>query len=125
MNRLPALALALLLLHAAGSGALAKRMAPADVAPLKLDGVTYRAPHEHMGCIEALDDKTGNRLWLKQVYVVKYDPDLEKDVQDCFINALKAEGGKLVAANERGGRFELDLKTLDVKVLAGSAVVGK
>jgi outer membrane protein assembly factor BamB len=98
----------------------AKRGAPKDVPPVTQNGVVYSAPHDQMGCVVAKDEKTGKQLWSKQVYTVKYDPNLEKDVQDCFISELRFADGKLIVSNERGGQFELDPATQAVKVLKGT-----
>jgi hypothetical protein len=103
----------------------AKRVAPKDVAPVTKDGVTYSAPQDSMGFVVARSEKGGGLIWSRQIYVVKYNPDLEKDVQDCFITTLVLDGKKLIVTNERSGQFELDLDTLAVKVLKGDAVVGK
>jgi len=76
-----------------------------------------------MGCVVAKSEKTGQLFWFRQVYVVKYKLGLEKDVQDCFITGLTIENGKLLVTNEEGGQFELDLESLSVKVLKGTALI--
>jgi hypothetical protein len=40
-----------------------------------------------------------------------------------FIADLRIEGGKLKIKNEKGGEFELDPESLNVKVLKGQAVI--
>ena len=114
-----------LILGLAANFALAKRGAPKDVTPVKLDGIIYSAPHDQMGFVAAKDEKSGNLIFSKQIYVVKYDPDLEKDVQDCFITELRLADGKMIVSNEREGQFELNLTTLAVKVLKGGELVEK
>jgi hypothetical protein len=101
----------------------AKRISPKDVMPVTKDAITYSAPHDQMGCVVAKSEKTGQLFWFRQVYVVKYELGLEKDVQDCFITGLTIESGKLIVTNEEGGQFELDLKSLSVKVLKGTALI--
>ena len=61
-------------------------------------------------------------LWIRQIYVVKYDPDLEGDVQDVYIKKIKVKGNSLIITNERKSEYQLNLKTLHVKVLKGSLV---
>ena len=122
------LSCALLISLLAGLAALeaqAKRAAPKEVAPLTRQGIIYAAPHEHLGCVVAKDEKTGRLLWRKQIYLVKYDPALEQDVQDCFITELRFADDKLLISNERGGQFELNLSTLAVKVLKGAEVIDR
>jgi curli biogenesis system outer membrane secretion channel CsgG len=116
--------LAAMVVLAAVGIAEAKRVAPKDVTPVTKDGVTYTAPHDPMGCVVAKNAK-GDTIWFRQVYVVKFNPDLEKDVQDCFITELKVDGGKLTVTNEAGGQFDVDLDSLAVKVLKGSGVIDR
>ncbi|HSO41030.1 MAG TPA: hypothetical protein VLT33_51245 [Labilithrix sp.] len=37
------------------------------------------------GYVEAVNDKSGSRLWLKEVYRYAVDGKVEGDVQDVFI----------------------------------------
>lgn len=110
------------LLALAVSPALAKRAAPPAVEPVAAEGIQYRVSADHPGCVEAIDVKTKQPLWFRQVYTIRYDANLERDVQDVHVSSLKLEGGTLLITSERGGEYQLDLKTLDVKVLKGSAV---
>ena len=103
----------------------AKRAAPKEVAPVTKDGVAYAAPADLMGCVRATSEKSGNVRWFKQIYVVKYDTDLEKDVQDCFITSLRFEGDKLIVTNENGDEFQLDPQTLTVRTVRGKEVIDR
>lgn len=78
-----------------------------------------------MGCIDARDIGSGELLWIRQVYVVKYDLDLEGDVQDVFIKNIKVKGNSLIVTNERKSEYQLNLNSLEVKVLNGSRVEEK
>ena len=74
----------------------AKRRASAEVLPSKVENIEYSAPHRNgshkqMGFIEARDLKSGKIIWSRQIYTVKYDPDLEGDVQDVFIIRITVE----------------------------------
>ena len=102
----------------------AKRGAPAEVLPLTVGNIEYSAPHRNgtqkqMGFIEARNLKSGKLIWNRQIYAVKYVPDLEGDVQDVFIRNIKVKGNSLIVTNERKSEYQLDLKTLEVKVLKG------
>ena len=75
-----------------------------------------------MGCIEARNIQSGKLIWRCQVYIVKYDSDLEGDVQDVFIKNIKVKGNSLIVTNERKSEYQLNLNSLEVKVLKGSRV---
>jgi len=105
----------------------AKRGAPMEVLPVKVGNIEYSAPHRNgthkqMGFIEARDLKSGKLIWSRQIYAVKYDPDLEGDVQDVFIKSITVEGNNLIITNERNSKYQLDLNSLKVKVIQGSLV---
>jgi hypothetical protein len=105
----------------------AKRGAPAEVLPVTVGNIEYSAPHRNgthkqMGFIEARDLKSGKLIWSRQIYAVKYDPDLEGDVQDVFIKSITVEGNHLIITNERNSKYQLDLNSLEVKVIKGSLV---
>ncbi|MEK9685667.1 MAG: hypothetical protein VW226_14075, partial [Rhodospirillaceae bacterium] len=79
----------------------AKRRAPAEVLPVKMGNFEYSAPHRNrthkqMGFIEARELKSGGLIWSRQIYTVKYDPDLEDDVQDVFIKSITVQGNNLI-----------------------------
>ena len=105
----------------------AKRGAPAEVLPVKVGNIEYSAPHRNgthkqMGFIEARDSRSGKLIWSRQIYAVKYDPDLVGDVQDVFIKRITVEGSNLIITNERNSKYQLDLNNLEVKVIQGSLV---
>ena len=108
------------------SESVAKRAVPSKVTPVQVGSIEYSAPHgksqNQMGCIEARKVGSGELLWIRQVYVVKYDPDLEGDVQDVYIKSFKVKGNSLIIINERKSEYQLNLKTLQVKMLKGSLV---
>ena len=105
----------------------AKRGAPAEVLPVTVGNIEYSAPHRNgthkqMGFIEARAPQSGELIWSRQIYTVKYDPDLEGDIQDVFIKSITVEGNCLIITNERNSKYQLDLNSLEVKVLKGSLV---
>ena len=105
----------------------AKRRASAEVLPSKVENIEYSAPHRNgshkqMGFIEARDLKSGKIIWSRQIYTVKYDPDLVGDIQEVFIKRITVEGNNLIITNERNSKYQLDLNSLEVKVLKGSLV---
>ena len=105
----------------------AKRGAPTEVLPVTVGNIEYLAPHRNgthkqMGFIEARELKSGGLIWSRQIYTVKYDPDLEGDVQDVFIKSITVEGNTLIITNERNSKYQLDLHSLEVIILKGSLV---
>ncbi len=102
--------------------AFAKRSPPVKVDPVRQGAVEYRVPHDQMGCVEAWDVSTDRLIWRKQVYVVRYDVVLEKDVQDVFITLVTPTKGTLVIKNENHSEYVLDLDTLQVTVTKGKLV---
>ena len=105
------------------SVAHAKRIAPKKVPPVSKDRIEYRAPRGQMGCVEAWKGKT--LLWRRQIYVVKYTVGLERDVQDVFIKTMELKGNALLVKNERRSEYELDLASLEVRVVKGALVEGR
>jgi hypothetical protein len=126
VNRTPALLLVATLLICAS--ALAKRLPPAEVAPVVHNGVRYSAPAfgdqgARCGWVEAHDVTSGKLLWEVPVYQLQIDPKLEEDVQHVFIMALEldATSNKLLISDERNRRFELDLATHAVRPIPRKA----
>jgi hypothetical protein len=64
-----------------------------------------------MGIVQAWDLSKGTLLWEKQLYKIKYDQNLELDVQDVYIKSMSIENGKLVVRNEKEAIFSLDLQS--------------
>ncbi len=97
--------------------AVAKRIAPKDVAPVARDGVEYSAPSgvSNMGMVRAREGAGGKVLWEQKIYEVEIDPKLERDVQWVFISDLKLHGGLLIITDERQRHFSLDLETREVR----------
>ena len=71
------------------------------------------------GYILATREATGEELWLRKVYDIRYDAAMESDKQDVFITDMQLDwlGNVLTLRNERGERFTLDLKTREVAPL--------
>jgi len=102
----------------------AKRLPPKPVPPIVAEGVEYTVPHDVlMGLVVATDIKSRTVLWQRQIYAVRFNPDIEQDVQACYITSLAAGSGKLTIKNERGNVYELFLKTLQVQTKVGGSVV--
>lgn len=97
---------------------LKRRSGPAPVAPVTYAGVRYEVVHwgkgrglpQNGGYIAAIDEKSGQQLWLLRVYEVHYDGDMEDDKQDIFITTLviSEDGKRLDIEDERGRRYWVD-----------------
>jgi len=96
--------------------ALAKRLAPVQVAPVTHEGIEYSAPRDasSIGQVQARDAASKKVLWEQVIYQIAYDPDLERDVQWVFISDLKIEGDFLIITDERKRCYSLNLKTRKV-----------
>jgi hypothetical protein len=125
----PKLLLTTVVLLSLGVGHVcAKRAAPKNVTPVISEGVMYSAPHrgrtkgeQNGGFIQAVDLDTGKFLWELQVYQIKYDPKLERDVQEIYITSLELVKGNLEILNEAGDKFVVDLAKR--KVISGAGRV--
>ena len=123
MKKVVLLMLALVLCTA--SAAWAKRSPPKEVVPVRSGEIELRVPHGQMGCIEAWDTKSKQLVWRRQIYAVRYDVELERDVQDVFIESIELQQSKLLIKNERGSTYELELDSLQVTPVKGPLVEGK
>jgi hypothetical protein len=102
-----------------------EKRAPVPVAdPVSRDGTRYEEVQfeksdgldQNSGYIAAVDQATGKRRWVLKVYEVRYDNDLEADLQDVFIKKLElsADGKTLYVTNEEERRFAVHLDTRTV-----------
>lgn len=103
----------------------AKRKAPEEVTPITTDRIRYTAPQTLSGFIEARDVVTNQLYWMRQIYVVKYNINVERDIQDCFITRLEIQDQKLLISNEEDYTYSLDLNTLEVKAITGTIVIDR
>lgn len=101
----------------------AKRLPPPEVEPIFKNGITYS---EHSkDSVLATDKKTGEQIWKRQIYIVKYVPGLETDVQACHITNIEMRENKLIITNEEKYQYELNIDTLEVKILKGYLVIDR
>lgn len=101
-----------------------KRSGPDPVDPVRFGGTRYEAMPwgkarglgQNGGYVAAIDEKTGDELWLLKVYDVAYDGDMEADKQDVFVTSLEIDraGRRLTVENEAGDRFAVDLASRKV-----------
>ena len=106
----------------------AKRALPKKVEPVVRDGIRYSAPifsessnHKQLsGYIQAWDTRANKKLWELKVYDIKYDPGLEKDVQEIYITSLTFDSaGSLIVANEADEEYKVEPTTKKVTKKSG------
>jgi len=97
----------------------ADRLAPPEVPPVVLDGVSYAQADDGRalglsqshGVLLASDAASGKPLWALAVYPEVVDPSREADVQWVFFKSMAvAPDGRLRIVNERGKAFLVDVK---------------
>jgi hypothetical protein len=101
-----------------------KRSGPEPVDPVSNAGIRYEVVHwgkgrgleQNGGYVAAIDEASGNELWLLRVYEVNYDSDMEDDKLDVFITRLSLSPAeqRLVVENEHGERYNVDLRNRQV-----------
>ncbi len=66
---------------------------------------------QRLGYLAAYKGETDELLWRVRVYDIRYNPDLEDDVQDVFFTAmtLSPDGHQIFVDNEVGGRYAVDI----------------
>jgi hypothetical protein len=116
---------------AGGDAPAGKRVGPPDVPPVRIGPVRYetlpwgreRGLAQNGGYIAAIDAASGKELWVLRVYRTRYDPKLESDVQDVFIESMAAchGGNHLCLTDERGGRYEVNPVKRSVRTLPTGA----
>jgi hypothetical protein len=104
-----------------------KRVGPPDVPPVTVGAVRYsvlpwgkeRGLGQNGGYIVASDIAGGAELWKLKVYDVTYDPKMEEDVQDVFIEKMSAGPGanELTIVDERGGEYRIDTTARRVRTV--------
>jgi len=107
----------------------AKRRAPV-AKPVTAKGIRYeqmRHAKDHGytqggGVIAAVDEKTDKLLWSVQLYKTEVDPAEELDAQEVYVKTLAFDksGQALVATDERGRVWSVDLATHAVTQAAAS-----
>lgn len=112
-------------LAAAAAASTSKERADVpEVAPVSAAGVRYQAPlftraqglPRNGGYVEAVDVRSGQRKWLLDVVGPQADDGKEADKRDVFLTqlALSPDGKQLHATDERGHRYQIDLRSRSV-----------
>ena len=96
------------------------------VEPVRHGGVRYEALHwgkerdlgQNGGLIAAIDEASGDELWVAKVYRIVYG-DKSPQKYDRFIDglALSADGTALMVTDESGGEYRFDLASRTAEAL--------
>ncbi len=99
------------------------------VKPVVANGIRYdamRRAKDHGftqsgGVVSAVNEKSGEILWMVQLYTNTYDTAEERDVQDVYIRelALAPSGQALLATDGRRRVWSVDLATRVVTPVDG------
>lgn len=101
------------------------RPPPPRVAPISHAGTRYEQVknarslgfEQVTGYLAAIDESTGDRLWVLKVYDNLVNPTMESDVQQTYFSAmeLSAGGQELKITNEDGDCFLVEIKSQRVR----------
>lgn len=97
---------------------LAKRSAPAVVAPISKSGVTYKLEREAVSAcpIAPCKDvrqrlvarKVDQVVWSTELYRVAFDKNLETDVQEIYPRSMKFQAASIRIEDERAQNYVID-----------------
>jgi hypothetical protein len=88
-----------------------KRATPKEVPPVVVGNIEYSAS---MNEVIAKDTLTKDQLWIKEIYPIKFNKRLERDVQEVYIDSLSYHDSTLLIRNENSHYYSLDLYTREV-----------
>ena len=110
-----------------------KREGGPRAKPVIHDGVRYEAilwaeptygsdplPDTSSAFVVAMDAGTGAELWRTKLYDIRYDPDMERDKQEVYVErlSLSLTRSKLIAVDEKKRKYAIDLKSAGHPLLA-------
>ena len=102
------------------------RIAPRKVPPISHNGIRYAIRRSEIqrfgqsgGVIQALHEDTEQELWAVRVYEIVRDPEMEKDVQEIYIQEMLLDDTEqfLLVTDERQRRYRVALADGAVQAL--------
>lgn len=100
------------------------RIKPKEVLPLTYKELKFSPSYKTVentdgtiignGAITAFNIKTGEIVWNKTIYSIKYDNNLEIDIQSVFISKMTIKDDKLEVVNEQNKMWKLNPLTGDI-----------
>jgi hypothetical protein len=109
-----------------------KRRSAVHAKPVVHKGVKYEAvlwteptwgsdplPDTATAFVFAMKADDGSELWRAKLYDVRFDPDMERDKQEVYVEKLSLNlfGTKLKAVDEKGRKYAIDLESHAVEAL--------
>lgn len=88
------------------------------LAPVKIDPIQFKRGSIHSHFARSSDgfkfyivmkDKAGDLGWRTKIFERMYNKALETDVQDIHLKSLKIEDNVVIATDEKGESYKLDL----------------
>lgn len=102
------------------------RIPPQLAKPIEHGGIIYKTEYGHNhghdqdgGLLLAVDKKDGKSLWSILAYIIDFDEEMEKDVQEEYISRITVshDGCYLLLESEFKRHFKVDLATLDSQMI--------
>lgn len=87
-----------------------KRKAFEYPPPILWNEIEYSISKGTIWKVIATDIKTKETIWERQIYTIKYDNNLEKDIQDVYINKLEIRDNNLIIYREDGKIYSTPLE---------------
>ena len=88
-----------------------KRTPAKEVTPITIKNVRYSSG---MNEIIATDTLTNEVVWTKEIYSIQFDENLERDVQEIYIDSLFTKDNSLYIRNEEGKMYTMNLKSHEI-----------
>ncbi len=105
-----------------------KRAPPPIVPPIEYQGMRYEqimnghdaGRPERCGYLDGIDIKTNAGLWVRQIYSVPFNDEIEDDTQECYFTRMVLLPGQqdLLIENEVGDKYLFNLKRRDTRPLS-------
>lgn len=120
--------LLLLLLNTNTNASYARRSPPVQVQSINANGIKIHPVYDNLDDelkVSVVGEKADHTSWKTLIYTVKYQQDLETDVQMVFLTSIQLANGILTVRDERGNTYSVDTKTGNLlngpaKVLQGT-----
>lgn len=95
------------------NSAWAKRLPPAEINPIKYQKGTISQSFNRSSkgfSVKIISiDKAGDIRWQTKILTGTYVEGMETDVQDIHLKSLEIDGAEIIAIDERGKSYRLDI----------------
>ena len=89
------------------------------------NGIQYSPSEILAGAIQAVDTKSGRKMYDRQIYVLKFETEkgLVSCVQVCPIVNLSITNGFLIVKNSQGYQYHMNLENLEIDSCSNPSVI--